>query len=82
MTGRPVRDQPNQLLTVDAVAERLSTSVRFVRRLVAERRIEFVKIGRHVRITESALAEFIDAGRIEPMTAAKRWPGKGMKGVA
>jgi excisionase family DNA binding protein len=82
MTSHQVQGQPVQLLTVDAAAERLSTSVRFVRRLIAERRIEFVKVGRHVRISESALAEFIDAGRIEPMTVAKAWPGNGMKGVA
>ena len=36
----------DQLLTVEAAAERLSTSVRLVRRLIAERRIEFVKVGR------------------------------------
>ncbi len=58
------------LLTVEAAADRLSTSPRFIRRLIAERRIEFVKVGRHVRISESALAEFIDAGRVEPLTAA------------
>jgi hypothetical protein len=34
----------DQLLTVEAVAERMSTSVRFVRRLIAERRIEFVRL--------------------------------------
>jgi hypothetical protein len=38
--------------------------------LIAERRIEFVKVGRHVRISESALHDFIDAGRVEPLTAA------------
>ena len=59
-----------QLLTVEAAADQLSTSVRFIRRLIAERRIEFVKIGRHVRISESALAGFIEAGRVEPLTAA------------
>jgi hypothetical protein len=32
--------------------------------------IEFVKVGRHVRISESALADFIDAGRVEPLTDA------------
>ena len=32
----------------------MSTSVRFVRRLIAERRIAFVKLGRHVRLTEAA----------------------------
>jgi excisionase family DNA binding protein len=71
---------PDRLLTVEAAAERMSTSVRFVRRLIAERRIEFVKIGRHVRISETALTEFIKAGRIEPMTAAHVRPT--MKGVA
>ncbi|HEX3962752.1 MAG TPA: helix-turn-helix domain-containing protein [Trebonia sp.] len=59
-----------RLLTVDAAADRLATSPRFVRRLIAERRIEFVKVGRHVRISESALAEFIDAGPVHPLTAA------------
>jgi excisionase family DNA binding protein len=58
------------LLTVEAAADRLSTSPRFIRRLIAERRIEFVKVGRHVRISESALADFIQAGRVEPLTAA------------
>jgi excisionase family DNA binding protein len=37
--------------------------IRFIRRLIAERRIEFVKVGRHVRISEAALAAFIAAGR-------------------
>jgi excisionase family DNA binding protein len=69
MTGR--RDQTaTVLLTVEAAAERLSTSPRFIRRLIAERRIEFIKVGRHVRISESALADFIQAGRVEPLTAA------------
>lgn len=68
------------LLTVDAAAERMSTSPRFIRRLIAERRIEFVKIGRHVRISESVLAEFIEAGRVQPITASDAW--RGTRGVA
>jgi excisionase family DNA binding protein len=64
----------DQLLTVEAAAERMSTSVRFIRRLIAERRIEFVKVGRHVRISESALAAFIAAGRVQPMTLPDFWP--------
>jgi excisionase family DNA binding protein len=58
-----------RLLTASAAAEQMSTSVRFIRRLIAERRIEFIKIGRHVRISETALADFIQAGRVEPLTA-------------
>jgi excisionase family DNA binding protein len=69
-----------RLLTVEAAAEYMSTSVRFIRRLIAERRIEFVKVGRHVRISESALAEFIEAGRVEPLTAARI--RRGTRGVA
>jgi excisionase family DNA binding protein len=75
------RTQPaGPLLTVEAAAERLSTSPRFIRRLIAERRIEFVKVGRHVRISEAALAKFIDAGRVEPLTAASL--RHNMRGVA
>ena len=53
------------LLSVEQAAERLGTSVRFVRRLVFERRIAYVKLGRHVRIAEADLASFVAAGRIE-----------------
>jgi excisionase family DNA binding protein len=55
----------DKLLTVDEAAERLGTSVRFVRRLIAERRIVYVKVGRHVRLAEADLAGFVAAGRIE-----------------
>jgi excisionase family DNA binding protein len=58
-----------RLLTVEAAAERLGTSPRFTRRLIAERRIEFVKVGRHVRISESVLDAFIQSGVVKPMTA-------------
>ena len=50
------------LLTVDQAAERLGTSPRFIRRLVAERRIAFTKRGKHVRI---------DTADLNP----PRWPG-------
>jgi excisionase family DNA binding protein len=57
----------DQLLSIDEAAEILGTTARFPRRLVAERRIRFVKVGRHVRIPESALIEFIQEGTIEPI---------------
>ena len=52
------------LLSVEQAAERLGTSVRFVRRLVFERRIVYVKLGRHVRIAARDLDAFIEAGRV------------------
>jgi excisionase family DNA binding protein len=61
----------NTLLTVDQAAERLGTSVRFVRRLIAERRIAYVKLGRHVRIAADDLEAFIVTSRIEGGVAQK-----------
>ncbi|MEV4159819.1 helix-turn-helix domain-containing protein [Nonomuraea dietziae] len=62
----------DRLLTVDQAAARLNTSPRFPRRLIAERRITFVRVGRNVRIPESALDEFIRAGVVEPIAVRKR----------
>lgn len=55
-----------KLLTVDEAAEALNTTTRFVRRLIAERRICFHHVGRHVRIAENDLAAFVEAGRVNP----------------
>jgi excisionase family DNA binding protein len=58
----------DRLLTVAQAAELLATGERFPRRLIAERRIRFVRVGRHVRIPESALRELIELGTVEPVT--------------
>ncbi|HEY3008754.1 MAG TPA: helix-turn-helix domain-containing protein [Micromonosporaceae bacterium] len=62
----------HKLLNVDEAAVYLGTSVRFVRRLVAERRIPFHHIGRHVRFDERDLATYVRAGRIEAIRPAPR----------
>lgn len=62
-----------RLLTVAEVAELLGTTERFPRRLIAERRITFVRVGRHVRIPESAVRDFIAAGLVEAVGV--RWRG-------
>jgi excisionase family DNA binding protein len=66
----------DELLTPQEAADRLGTSLRFVRRLVLERRIPFIKLGRHVRIATSDLDAFIAAGRVEagsvPSSARRR----------
>jgi excisionase family DNA binding protein len=54
-----------RLLTTQEAADRLGTSTRFVRRLIFERRIPFIKLGRHVRIAASDVDAFIAAGRVE-----------------
>ena len=62
----------DRLLTVAQVAELLNTTERYPRRLIDERRIRFVRLGRKVRIPESALREFIAAGLVEPITVRRR----------
>ena len=60
----------DRLLTVEEAAERLATSPRFVRRLMSERRIVYVRMGRKgspVRIAESDLEAFVAAARVERM---------------
>jgi excisionase family DNA binding protein len=77
--GRTTLPEKDRLLTVAQAAELLGTSERFPRRLIAERRIRFVRLGEngkrgHVRIPASALREFIAAGVVEPLTATDVWP--------
>lgn len=67
-SGSPAAEAPTpgDLLDVDQAAERLGTPVRFVRRLIAERRIRFYKIGRYVRIDRHDLDRFVEDARIDP----------------
>lgn len=62
----------DRLLSVEAVAERLGTSVWFPRRLIKERRITFVRVGGHVRIPESAVEAMILAGTVEAIDRRRR----------
>lgn len=61
-----------KLLTLEEAARFTSTGVRFWRRLVFERRIPVVKVGRHVRIAESDLQRFVEDGRRPAVEAASR----------
>jgi excisionase family DNA binding protein len=67
MTTRPARGQARDrgpLLTVAQAGEYLGTGERFIRRLITERRIAYVKVGKHVRLERSTLDAFVDAGRV------------------
>lgn len=56
-----------RFLSVTEVAEILGTTERFPRRLIEERRIEFKRFGRHVRIAASALNEYIEKCTVAPI---------------
>ncbi len=53
------------LLNVERAAERLSVSPRFMRKLVAERRIPFFKVGRAVRFDTADLRDWLESCRVE-----------------
>jgi excisionase family DNA binding protein len=61
------------LLTIEDVAEHLGVTVRHVRRLVAERRIPFIKWGHLLRFDPSQIAEWL-ASRHVPITTGARLP--------
>jgi excisionase family DNA binding protein len=76
----------NRWLTAEEVADCLGVSERFVRRLIAERRIAFSRLpgagarARAVRIAEADLAAYAEAGRVEPLTPGEVW--RTVRGVA
>lgn len=61
--ARPAKRKLPQLLTIGEVAEYLGVTERHVRRLVAERRIPFVKWGHLLRFDPEEIAAWIDAAR-------------------
>jgi len=63
-SGRKLDDET--LLDVRAAADRLGCSERFIRRLVQERRIPFVKLaGTKIRFEETSLDRWIASHRVE-----------------
>ncbi|MFF4903673.1 excisionase family DNA-binding protein [Streptomyces sp. NPDC001260] len=68
----------DRLLSVAEVAVKLGTwedsGERFPRRLVEERRIAYVKVGRYVRIKESVVDAYIEANTVQPRRRSSgRW---------
>ncbi len=65
-----------QLLTIDQLAEQLGITVRHVRRLIAERRVPFLRVGRLIRFDPAEIGTWLDhhrsAQRAEPVVPARR----------
>ncbi|UGQ15135.1 excisionase family DNA-binding protein [Yinghuangia sp. ASG 101] len=71
-------EKPDRLLTVAEAAERMGLKgERFPRRLIAERRIAYVKVGSHVRIRASVIDAYLAANTVEPLRRRARsgWRG-------
>ena len=61
----PRTNTRDALLDVDGVAQALGVTNRHVRRLVAERRIPFFKVGKFVRFDPGELDVWLDQRRVE-----------------
>jgi len=62
---RPNASRPT-LLDVEGVAEWLGVEIVYIRRLVSERRIPFVKLGKYVRFDPDEVAGWVDGLRVRP----------------
>ena len=61
MATQTTVEQP--LMDIQAVARRLGVGVRYVRRLVAERRIPFIKLGHLLRFEREEVEAWLNAAR-------------------
>jgi excisionase family DNA binding protein len=64
------------LLDTDALAKLLCVTPRHVRRLVAERRIPFVKVGRFVRFDPAELGVWLEHQRVDVGSRISRSSGR------
>jgi excisionase family DNA binding protein len=62
---RTTKRMYSALIDVDEVAQRLGVSTRYVRRLVAERRIAYLKIGHLLRFDANVVDAWLEACEVD-----------------
>lgn len=71
-------DSPNEVerrfIDIPALAKMLSVGERYIRRLVQERRIPFLKVGHYIRFDLREILEWLDGFR-RPQLRPGRLPG-------
>jgi excisionase family DNA binding protein len=60
----PGIDNHSQLLDIDQLAQRLGITVRHVRRLVADKRVPYYKVGRLVRFDQAEITQWLQTRRV------------------
>jgi excisionase family DNA binding protein len=60
---RPTDDAP---LNIEEAAHRLGVSVRYMRRIVDEKRVRYLKVGRLVRFRGADLEAYLKQAEVEP----------------
>ena len=58
---------PRHLLDVRGLAAYLGVTERHVRRLVAERRVPYLRWGQRIRFDPVEIARWLEAARVEPL---------------
>lgn len=53
-----------ELMTMDQLAERLGVTRRHIRRLVDERRVPFLRVGRFIRFDPADIADWLNCNRV------------------
>lgn len=64
------------LVDIATVARLLGVDARFVRRLVFERRVPYVKVGRYVRFDVEEVSRWLDRQRVREEDGAPTWAGR------
>ena len=62
--GPPAPPAHRRLVDIDVLAEWLATSPRHIRRLVAERRVPFVKVGHFIRFDPDDITLWIEEQKV------------------
>ena len=62
------RDDKAALINVEQLADELGVSVRYVRRIIAERRIPYVKVGHLIRFERDEVDRWVEANRVNALT--------------
>jgi excisionase family DNA binding protein len=61
-----------RLIDINELADRFGVRVRYIRRLVAERRIPYIKLGHLVRFDPAEVEAWIDRARVQE-SEQQRW---------
>ena len=75
-SSHPIAAPATALIDIAGVAELLGVTVRHVRRLVAERRIPYLKWGHLLRFDPVAIAPWLDEQRVEATRPVVRVVGR------
>ncbi len=71
-----------ELMTMDQLAERLGVTHRHVRRLVDERRVPFLRVGRFIRFDPAEISAWLDRTRVTASRPAVGLAGRHAAGGA